>query len=143
MVRPSVLLDTGPLVALLDRGEPHHSWAVGQFENLPFPFVTCEVVIGEAAHLAGKIGITPDVVLDFVRTGAVVIDYQLAVGVEQLQILVQRYADVPMDLADACLVRLAERYSGASVLTLDSDFFVYRTSDGSALPVIHPVSSPG
>lgn len=138
MSRPSVLLDTGPLVALLDRGEEHHHWAVGQFEDLPFPFLTCEAVLSEATHLVKRSGIGGAVVLDLVRTGAVRIDYAMHREIEALRTLIAGYSNVPMSLADACLVRMAERHRQASILTLDSDFHIYRRGRDEALSVIYP-----
>lgn len=132
-----VLLDTGPLVAALDGNDQWHRWAYTQFERLPFPFLTCEAVLTEATHLLfqrAKLG--PDVVLELVRTGAIRIAYAMPPEIEELQRLLKRYHDTPMDLADACLVRMAEKQPRAQVLTLDSDFFVYRTESGAALDVI-------
>ncbi len=131
-----VLLDTGPLVAYLDRREPDHEWAKEQFAALPLPFLTCEPVLTEAAHLLKRSGVDTETVLELVRTGAIRIAYAMPPEIEDLQRLLKRYHDTPMDLADACLVRMVEKQARAQVLTLDSDFFVYRTESGAALDII-------
>ena len=133
-----VLLDTGPLVAFLDRRDQHYRWAYDQFERLPFPFLTCEAVLTEATHLLKRSGVRPEDVLQLARSGAVRIDYDIRSEVEALQTLLARYRNVPMDLADACPMRMGERHRRCRVLTLDSDFYVYRTEAGDALGVIAP-----
>lgn len=136
-MKEPILLDAGPLVAFLHERQEHYRWAYRQFETLPFPFLTCEAVIAEAAHLLYKwANLQPEAILELVRTGAIRIDYQIQPEVVALQALSRRYSDVPMDLADACLVRMSEQYPGSRVLTLDSDFYVYRTESGEALDVI-------
>jgi predicted nucleic acid-binding protein len=132
-----ILLDTGPLISFLHERQEHHGWAISQFERLPFPFLTCEAVITEAAHLLyTRAQLRPEVMLELLRTGAIRIDYQIQSEVRALQSLTQRYDNVPMDLADACLVRMYEMREQAKVLTLDSDFFVFRTESGGALEVV-------
>ncbi|MGI9176038.1 MAG: type II toxin-antitoxin system VapC family toxin [Rhodothermales bacterium] len=133
-----VLLDTGPLVAALDERDYHHKWAYAQFGRLPFPFLTCEAVLTEAAHLLRRSDIDAGPMFGLLRSGAIRIDYNMQPEVEVLQALVARYANVPMDLADACLVRLSERNPQSRVLTLDSDFYIYRTEAGAALDVLSP-----
>src|SRR5690242_17846365 len=107
-MRSGVLLDTGPLVAYLYRRERYHDWAVAQFTNLDLPFVSCEPVLTEACFLAARIGQSPTRVLDTLRHGAVQIGLEIQEELPAIRVLMERYANVPMSLADACLVRLAE-----------------------------------
>ena len=127
------IADTGLVVAYLNPRDRYHAWAVGQFKRRP-SFVTCEPVLAEAAHLVGGAG----PVVGLVESGALRLGYHLAGDEVALSALLAKYADVPMDLADACLVRLAERHARCEVVTVDGDFFVYRRHGAEAIPVAHP-----
>lgn len=133
-----VLLDTGPLVAFLDRRDHHYPWAYEQFKQLPFLFITCEPVLTEAVHLLARANVRPESVLELVRSGAIRIGFDMQSEVRALQRLLAQYENVPMDLADACLMRLAATHPEASVFTVDSDFYIYRQGSGQALSVVHP-----
>ena len=139
---PGVLLDTGPLVAYLYPRDTHHHWAVSQFALVDPPFLTCEPVLTEACFLMARSGQTPARVFRLMDTGAVRLAFNVAEELPALQALTERYADVPMSLADACLVRMAER-TGLSICTLDSDFMIYRAHGHSALDLITPVRARG
>ena len=127
------IADTGLVVAYLNPRDAHHAWAVRQFERFP-SFATCEPVLAEAAHLVGS----PGPVVGLLTSGALEIGYTMAGDEGAVAALVARYADVPMDLADACLVRMAERVARCEVVTVDGDFFVYRRHRTEAIPVAHP-----
>ena len=133
-----VILDTGPLVALLNQRDRYHGWARDRFADVEPPLATCEAVIVEACHLLRDRPGGERVVLDVLRRGAVTIDFALRDEIEPIQQLRTRYADVPMDLADACLVRMAELSSGSTVLTLDSDFAIYRMHGRRVIPTMLP-----
>jgi predicted nucleic acid-binding protein len=137
----AILLDTGPLVALLNRRDQHHTWATRQFETYALPFLSCEPVRAEAAHLLRRAGVEPATVLTLVTSGAVRLDDAMPPDAEALRAALARYRDVPMDVADACMVRLHARHPDSRILTLDSDFFVYRHAEGDTLPVPHPTTS--
>lgn len=121
-----VLLDTGCIVALLDKSEGRHPDCVKTVSRLQAPLVTCEAVIAESCYLLRKLPGAVEAVLENVERGAFQIPYRLADDVAAVSRLITRYADVPMDFADACLVRLASAYETGRILTLDSDFLVYR-----------------
>jgi predicted nucleic acid-binding protein len=137
-VRSSLLLDTGPLVAYLRPREADHDWAVEQFEALDEPFVSCEPVLTEACFLVMRAGRPATVVLDLLRRGLVRVGFELADELIAVRELMARYRNIPMSLADACLVRLAE-LTRLPVCTLDSDFMIYRLSNGRPLALIMPV----
>ena len=137
-MRRQVILDTGPLVALLNRRDRYHGWARDRFADIEPPLATCEAVIVEACHLLREQPGGERVVLDVLRRGVVEIDFALADEIVPVQELRTRYASVPMDLADACLVRMAELRSGSVVLTLDSDFAIYRMHGRRVIPTISP-----
>lgn len=136
-MRAGVLLDTGALVAYLYPRERYHQWALEQFTTLDLPFVSCEPVLAEACFLAARVRLSPAQVLDVLRRGAVRIGLEVQEELAAIQALMQRYANVPMSLADACLVRLAEM-TGLPILTLDSDFTIYRAHGRRPLSLIMP-----
>ncbi len=137
-MRSVTLLDTGPLVAAIDRRDQYHGWAIEQFKRLPLPFLTCEAVCTEAAYLLRRIGVKPAALFSLISSGGVVIRYDLEAEAEQLADLLTRYDNIPMDLADACLVRMAEQHANSTVLTLDSDFQIYRKHRREVISVIMP-----
>jgi predicted nucleic acid-binding protein len=132
------LLDTGPLVAYLSRTDAQHSWAVLQFGALSPPVVTCEPVLTESCHLVERNGGQPVAILRLLARGVLRIGLTVVNESSSLEALMRRYADTPMSLADACLVRLAELYADCQVLTLDSDFRVYRRNGRQMIPVLAP-----
>ena len=137
-MRPTILIDTGPIVAALDRRDAHHAWAAEQFKTFPAPLLTCEAVLMEAAYLVQRAGSHPERVLDLVTTGALTVSFDMEAEAEALKHLLRRYHDVPMDLADACLVRMTELYPDSTLLTLDSDFQIYRKHRREVISVIMP-----
>ena len=138
-MRSGVLLDTGPLVAYLYPKDAHHDWAVEQFATLEMPLITCESVLTEACFLVGRNGQRPARVLELVGREAIRVAYDLSEDVAAVRTLMERYANVPMSLADACLVRLTET-SGLTICTLDRDFEIYRAHGRRALDLIMPLS---
>ena len=134
----AVLLDTGPLVAYVVSAEAHHRWACERFAALQAPVFICEAVITEAAYLLERQGATCDLIWAMLRTGAMRLTFDLETEFESVAALMRRYADVPMDLADACLVRMSELHRDCRVLTTDSDFRFYRRFGRQVVPLICP-----
>lgn len=137
-MRKPVVLDAGPLVALLDRREKYHRWAIDQAARLPAPFLTCEAVVSEACFLRRRIPGGSGQVLEFISRGLISLPFQLEGEVAAVAKLSAKYVDVPMSLADACLVRMAERVPQNIVFTLDSDFKLYRKNGNQVIPVLMP-----
>ncbi len=133
-----VLVDTGPLVAYLDRSDFHHAWAKEEFQQLTRPLLTCEAVVAESLFLLRRGGIDPDGLLDLIMRGIVLPDFSLASEISAIQQLMKSYRNVPMSLAAACLVRMAEIHARSKVMTLDSDFVVYRKSRRKVIPLLCP-----
>src|ERR1700730_14987443 len=102
----SVLVDASFLVALLSRRDANHSWATAKAPRLPPPWMTCEAVLSEAFHLRGRSGAGS--FSSLLQRGAVMCDYHFADDIDSVLKLLQKYADVPMSFADACLVRMPE-----------------------------------
>jgi predicted nucleic acid-binding protein len=133
-----VIVDAGPLVAFLNRRDTHHSWAVEALGRVRPPLLTCESVISEACFLLRRDAKGADGVLELVARDLLQVAFDLAQELDDVRRLMKRYADVPMSLADACLVRMSERYTKASVLTLDGDFRHYRRRGRQVIPLIAP-----
>jgi uncharacterized protein len=132
----NLLVDAGFLVALLSRRDSHHRWAVTQATQHALPWRTCEAVLSEAFHLLGTRGIPALSAL--LRRRAVLVNFDFNDDVESVLRLLQKYADLPMSLADACLVRMTETFSDSVVLTTDSDFRVYRRHSRLVIPCVIP-----
>lgn len=133
-----MLIDTGPLVAYLDRSDKDHLWAKDTFMQLTRPVLTCEAVIAEALFLLRRGGIDPDGLLNLISRGLVIPQFELASEIHTIQLLMKTYRNIPMSLADACLVRMAEIHENAKIMTLDSDFVVYRKSRRKVIPLLRP-----
>ena len=116
------MVDTGPLVALLNRADRHHDWAKEQLADVRPPVFTCEAVLSEAGFLVRRLPGGPAAVLELVERGLVEVGFDLGA----VRALVRKYRDVPISLADACLVRMPEQFPRCEVLTLDQDFRIYR-----------------
>lgn len=121
-----ILLDTGCIVALLDRSERNHRRCADAVAGLAGPLVTCEAVIAEACYLLRAVPRAADAVLENVERGVFEIPFRLDRATRGVRALMRRYANVPMAFADACLVHLAEELGAGRILTLDDDFAVYR-----------------
>ncbi len=134
----AVILDTGPWVALHCRDDAHHAWAVEQFGRFPGPFLTCEAVVAETCFLLARGGFDPAKALQLVQRGVVSVGMHLNEELAPVTALFQRYENLPASLADACLVRMTELYDPCQVLTLDSDFHIYRRHGRKTIPLIRP-----
>lgn len=137
-MKPQILLDTGVLVALLSKADRYHQWATATVTTANPPLLTCEAVITEACFLLQRDSRSQQAVLSLVSRGAVQIAFCLSEEVNVVEALIDRYQNVPMSLADACLVRMAEIYPESTVLTLDSDFRVYRKHRNQEVLVMMP-----
>ncbi len=122
-----VLLDTGPIVALLSRDDAEHARAVRMFAECAPPFRSCEAVIAEACFLMKKVhpaGAAEVIALG--RKGVYEIAISLSDNWTNIEGLLKKYADRPISLADACLIRCAEIHGENRILAFDSDFQIYR-----------------
>ncbi len=131
------LVDTGPIVALIDRSDRHHGWARDQFDAIRTALHTCDAVIAEATYLLRSAGVDMTGPLDLMDRGVLELDFDLAAERASVATLLRRYSP-RMDLADACLVRMSELHRDCTVLTLDSDFRVYRRFGRQVVPAILP-----
>lgn len=136
------LIDTGAILALLDRTDKWHQSCVQAYKTLPLPLLTSEAVLTQTFHLVGDEARGGTAVWDFVMSGAI---HVCAISHDELpsiRELMRRYADRPMDFADATLVYLARRESLTAILTVDhADFSTYRI-EGKRNFRIFPASRP-
>ncbi len=133
-----VVLDTGPLVALLDRNDRWHIWAREQIKLLTEPMLTCEAVVSESVFVLGSLDPGLRRLTGLFREGVVLLGFDLDDHFDAVARLLAKYADVRMSLADACLVRMSELHSTARVFTLDADFRLYRRNGRQTIPLIYP-----
>jgi predicted nucleic acid-binding protein len=121
-----VLLDTGVIVALLDRSEKHHARCAAVLAELEQPLVTCEAVIAESCYLLRQISEAAETVLENVTRGVFQIPFQLSRSAAPVRNIMRKYRDQPADFADACLIHLADELETGEILTLDRGFELYR-----------------
>lgn len=134
----ALLLDTGPLFAYLCRADLHHNWAVRQFGSFSGPLLSCEPVLAETAYLISQRGGELEALWAFLRRGMIRLPFRLESDFEGVAALRRRYSKVPMDLADACLVRLSEQHRDCRLITTDSDFRLYRRLGRQLIPLVFP-----
>jgi predicted nucleic acid-binding protein len=134
----AVLVDAGPLVALLDASDSHHDWAEEQFRHLPGPLATCEPAMAEAFYLLRNLRPAQDKILEWIERRVLIFPMPLDKEARAVRKLWARYQNVPMSLADACLVRMSELSPRARICTVDSDFHIYRKNGGKPLDLIIP-----
>jgi len=132
-----ILADTGALLALLDRRERFHAWAVEQAKSLQV-LITCEAVVTELCFLLADAPAGRAAVRDNFASRAWRLDFSLETEQARVFALMEAYADQPMSLADACLVRMAELHAEAKIFTLDGRFRVYRRNRRQILQLIIP-----
>ena len=139
-MRGRVLLDTGPLVALLSRRDRFHQWATIQWGTIRPPALTCEPVLTETMFLiAGNIAAS-EALLEMLNRKVLETPFRATDHPAALGRLMRKYSDIPMSFADACLVRMSELYPDSTLLTFDGDFRVYRRQGRQSIPLLMPLS---
>ena len=137
-MRQQVILDTGPLVAFLNRRYKYHDWSIGQWREIVPPMLTCEAVLSEACFLLRRQAKGVRHILELLRRKAIHVQFRLTENVAPLIDLMQKFEGIPMSLADACLVRMAEMLDESSIFTLDHDFTAYRKNKRQVIPLLIP-----
>jgi predicted nucleic acid-binding protein len=126
-VPANALIDTGAILALLDRSDRWHEPCVKVFSQMRLPLLTSEAVLTELFHLVGDTRAEMEAAWKFIRSGALTLGTIDEAELPQMHALMSRYSDRPMDFADATLVFLAQRESLSVILTVDhADFETYR-----------------
>jgi predicted nucleic acid-binding protein len=132
------LIDAGPVIAFLERNDEHHQWAVGQFSRFD-SFETCEAALSEACARLEYGGFDQTAAFRLVDEGVLKLTFNTAYNIGRILTLMEKYRNLPMDFADACLVIMSEEEKDSLVVTLDRrDFSVYRRHGRQSVPVLAP-----
>ena len=134
----AVIVDAGPLVAYLHKDDADHAWALDRFKELRAPLLTCDAALSEAFFLLRERRHGVRQLLALLERGLALSAFDLSAELPAVRDSMLRYEDVPMSLADACLVRMAELQRGSTIFTLDSDFKRYRKHRRDPIPLIFP-----
>jgi predicted nucleic acid-binding protein len=131
-----VLVDTGPLVAIIDADDAFHDSCVQNLKKIRDPLFTVWPVISEAMHLVGSV-VAQERLWDVLEDAPVRLLALEAADIPAVRALMRKYADLPMDLADAALVHVAARERLQTVFTIDrADFGIYRLPGGRRLRLL-------
>ena len=137
-MKPSAILDAGPLVAFLNARDMHHAWTAEQLKKVSGPMLTCESVLSEAVFLLRSVAGGTGKIAGLLKSGGVQVAFELRAETTPVCDLLSKYADVPMSLADACLVRMSELFPKHLLITFDSHFHRYRRNKRQSIPLISP-----
>lgn len=134
----TIIVDTGPIVAWLSRKDSLHNWAVETFARLRPPLLTCEPVLTEVAFLLKRYGGSGSEGVSLLRQGVLDVAFHLKDEAEAVERFMNRYRQIPMSLADACLVRMSELHPHSRVFTADADFHIYRRHGRQVIALLAP-----
>jgi predicted nucleic acid-binding protein len=138
MVKPTIIIDTGPLVAMTNERDQYHAWARRESVKLKAPFKTCDAVLSEAWFLLRTLPKAREKLLLLLQKGLIHSQFDSLPDIHKLIEMLRRYANVPMSFADACLVRMSELERDCVIFTTDSDFTIYRRNRNETIPLIFP-----
>ena len=133
-----VIIDSGALVAFLCRADQQHEWVKRQLDAIQPPLLTCEAVISEACFLLRRHHADATAVLALIQQCLISMPFRAEDDNEQIMRMMKKYANLPMSFADACLVRMSERYTDHRILTFDHDFQTYRRFERQPIPLMMP-----
>jgi len=134
----TVLIDSGPIVAALCRRNQHHAWAKSQFEAFTEPCLSCEAVLSECFFLLERASDGAESLCALLERGVIATGFSLEQHLVETNRLMRRYKNLPISLADACLVRMSEFHSDTVIFTTDRDFKTYRKNGRQTIPLIAP-----
>jgi predicted nucleic acid-binding protein len=136
------ICDTGPLLAYLNRNDPHHDWAAALMKQVRAPMLVCEPVLTEVVYFLREDGLPVDPLLQLLERGAIRLEFDLSAHWPRIRTLMVRYRQ--MDLADASIVVMTELHARSQVLTIDrTDFSVYRRNDRQVIDFVAPPKNKG
>ena len=136
-----IIVDAGPVIALLNRKDTWHSWAEEQVVILEGPLWTCDAVLTEISYLIPRDSATRRRLQSLLSNNLIISDFASKTSLSHVFDLMETYKNVPMSFADACLVCMVEQSPGAEVFTLDRDFTIYRQHRRRLIPLIAPFSA--
>lgn len=131
------IIDAGVIVAYLDGKDPDHDWALNVFSTNDH-FLTCEAVLSETCARVEYAGASQQSAVQLVAAGILTLEFSAQANIVRIFRLMEKYADRPMDFADACLVVMTEEFSDPMLFTLDRDFKFYRRHGRDAIPFVSP-----
>lgn len=133
-----MILDTGPLYAMLDRRDEYHSWSIQHLAGLRGPLLTCDAVLTESFFLISEDARASQQLGTFLKNKAIVSEFDSKSSLPRILDLMETYRNVPMSFADACLVCMVEAHPGSTLFTLDRDFAIYRQQRRRLIPLLAP-----
>ena len=133
-----IILDTSPLVALVNKRDGTHEWAKQQWSQIKPPLLTCESVITESFFLLRNTHGGQEAIVQLIERNVIKLEFNLEEEISSIKDLLTRYQSVPVSLSDACLVRMTELNTNSPVFTLDSDFRIYRKNRNQIIDLIIP-----
>ena len=134
-----VIIDTGPLIALLNGRDPHHTWAKSQIDLITDPLMTCEAVLSEAFFiLRNNVPGGEERLFKMIDRGILMSEFCFKEHSHRVLEILQKYRDLPTSFADACLVCMVENLNKAKIFTLDRDFKIYRKHNRQIIPLLYP-----
>ncbi|MEX0270644.1 type II toxin-antitoxin system VapC family toxin [Leptolyngbyaceae cyanobacterium UHCC 1019] len=133
-----VIVDTGILVSLIDRRDRHHTWVIEQLTQISPPLLTCEAVISETWFLLQRVTKGRETLLQLLEQQQVTVQFDLNAELPRVITLLTSYQSVPVSLADAELVRMAELYPDSLIFSLDKDFQIYRKNRNRPIALLSP-----
>ncbi|TVR18015.1 MAG: PIN domain-containing protein [Balneolaceae bacterium] len=133
-----IFIDTGPVVAFLNKNDQHHSFVEQQMRNYPPPFYICEAVVTESFFLMSRVPNGEEKLIELLETPHIQLESSYSNQPRQIHEFVKKYSNIPMSFADACLVQMAEKSKDSLIFTIDRGFQMYRSSNGNPLSLISP-----
>jgi predicted nucleic acid-binding protein len=131
----NVVVDASFLIALLSRRDRYRGWAIAEAADREPPWKTCEAALSETFLMSSP---GERRLLSLLERGVLRVDFSFDAHRDRVLTLMRKYENVPMSLADACLVRMTEVLSDPIVLTTDSDFRIYRRHGRQVVPCAMP-----
>lgn len=130
---PTRIADSGLLIAMNSDSPREREWARKVMRKWGGPFLTCEGAIVEACHFC-----PPALIARVVEDNSFIVDFSLPKQIQRVRELLEKYQDRPMDMTDACIVRMTELFPDCVVFTVDHDFDFYRRNGDQIIPVEYP-----
>ncbi|MBO6621541.1 MAG: PIN domain-containing protein [Balneola sp.] len=134
----TVFLDTGPLVALFRERDQFHQWVKIELSKDDYRFITCEAVLTETLFLTQNLPKVLDSISGMIESGMMVVRSALVSNPKAVFEKLNKYNDQKTSLADISLLVLYEEQKDSAIFTTDSDFLIYRDSQGKKLNLISP-----
>ena len=134
-----ILVDTSFLIAIYNRSDRHHARCMRALAAVAAPLVTCEAVIAESFHMLRFARGAAESILGSIERGEIEIQFKLTDSSANVRTILKKYDDLEADLAEACLVAMADDLDTGDILTLDSDFKHYRWRRNRAFRLLIPL----